>query len=433
MSEDAMTQAPPRTGIEEWRGHWTLVLAGVLGFSMTAMASITLGIFTQPLEREFGWSRSEVASGFAAFAITSFILSPVFGHLIDRFGARRIGLAGVTLVGVCFGLFGTTSASLVNWLGLWVLFSIASQMAKPTIWTLSVASCFTNSRGLALAVTLAGSGLGNSFAGLYANHLIEGFGWRLAYPIMGLSWAGVVLVINYFFLWGRTGQMRTTSQNNTSVATPPGLTLREGLRSASFYKIASAHFFATLLLCALMMQLVPLLTVTGLSRVDAVRIASSLGIASIIGKLICGALVDFLPGKYIGAVIYAMPIIPCAALLTPNDDALVRLIPIIALGLSVGGQVHMHPYLATRYFGLRSYGTLMGFIGSIGSIAIGLGPFLSGWVFDATKSYDLVLIAGIPISIVGALLLLTLGRYPDAPARADEPAHLGAAKPVAAA
>jgi len=138
-----------------------------------------------------------------------------------------------------------------------------------------------------------------------------------------------------------------------------------------------------------------------------------------------------MPGKYIAAAIYALPILPCAALLTPNDDPLARLFPIFALGLSVGGQVHMHPYLGTRYFGLRSFGTLMGFIGSITSIAVGLGPFLAGWVFDATQGYDLVLIAGIPISIAAALLLLSLGRYPDAPARVDRPGRLGTPEPAA--
>jgi len=181
-----------------------------------------------------------------------------------------------------------------------------------------------------------------------------------------------------------------------------------------------------------MMQLVPVLTVTGLSRPDAVWIASTIGVASILGKLICGALVDRMPGKYIAAAVYALPVIPCIALLTPNDDALARLLPIFALGLSVGGQIHMHPYLGTRYFGLRSFGTLMGFIGSIVSIAIGLGPFLAGWVFDQTRSYDMVLIAGIPISIAAALLLLSLGRYPDAPATTERPRPLRAGEPATA-
>ncbi len=95
-----MTETTPRTAGQEWRAHWTLVLAGVIGFSMTAMASISLGIFTEPLEHAFGWSRKEVNSGFLAFAAASLFLSPVFGHLIDRFGPRRVGLPGMALVSI---------------------------------------------------------------------------------------------------------------------------------------------------------------------------------------------------------------------------------------------------------------------------------------------------------------------------------------------
>ena len=65
------------------------------------------------------------------------------------------------------------------------------------------------------------------------------------------------------------------------------------------------------------------------------------------------------------------------------------------------------------------------------ALFVGLGPFFSGWVYDATGSYELVMIGGIVVSIAGALLLLSLGRYPDAVATVG-PAGLGAAKPVAA-
>lgn len=45
--------------------------------------------------------------------------------------------------------------------------------------------------------------------------------------------------------------------------------------------------------------------------------------------------------------------------------------------------------------------------------AIGVGPVLAGFVFDRTQSYDLVLMAGIPSAIVSAVLLFSLGRYPE--------------------
>ena len=427
-----MTDSMRRTAGQEWRGHWTLVLAGLLGFSLSAIASISLGVFTQPLQKAFGWSRSEVASGLLAYSITFVVTSPIFGNLVDRFGPRRTGIPGVILVGLGFALFATATGSLISWLFLWAIFALLSQAAKATIWTAAVASEFHASRGLALAITLAGSGVGNSVAQLSSYYLIDAFGWRLAYVIMGLAWGGVVALACHFFLWGRSDRLRVADARTEAPAElPPGMTIGQSLRTWNFAALAGAAFCGELLVGAMMMQLVPVLTGTGLSRADAAWIGGAIGIITIAGKLICGALVDRLPGKYIAAAVIALPVITCGALLTPSNDPVARLIPMAAFGLSVGGLIHMLPYLTTRYFGLRAFGTIFGFIGSIIGIAVGLGPFFSGWVFDATGSYDLVMIAGIIVSIAGALLLLSLGHYPEAAARTDGAADL-AAEPIPA-
>jgi MFS family permease len=428
-----MDVATPPTVAQEWRSHWTLVFAGLLGFSLSAIGSISLGVFTQPLQKAFGWSRSEVASGLLAYSITFVVTSPIFGNLVDRFGPRRTGIPGVIVVGLGFALFATATGSLVNWLLLWAVFALLSQAAKATIWTAAVASEFHASRGLALAVTLAGSGVGNSTAQLSSYYLINEFGWRLAYLIMGLGWGGVVALACYFFLWGRSDRLRVNPATTAAPAeTWSGMTVREGLKTWNFAALAGAAFCGELLVGAMMMQLVPVLTGTGLSRADAAWVGGAIGIITIAGKLICGALVDHLPGKYIAAVVIALPVITCGALLTPSSDPIARLIPMTAFGLSVGGLIHMLPYLTTRYFGLKSFGTIFGFIGSIIAIAVGLGPYFSGKVFDVTGSYDLVMIGGIVVSIVGALLLLSLGRYPEMAKSSGKPGRLNRAGPLAA-
>jgi MFS family permease len=344
-----MDVTAPRTAAQEWRSHWTLVFAGLLGFSLSAIASISLGVFTQPLEQAFGWSRSQVTSGLLSYSVGMVVLSPIFGNMVDRWGPRRVGIPGVLLTGIGFALFGTATGSLVNWLFLWIVFALLSQVAKATVWTAAVSSEFRASRGLALAVTLAGSGVGNSVAQISSYYLINEFGWRLAYVIMGVGWGGVVALACYFFLYGRSDRLRVSvTATSTPAEVLTGMTVREGLRTWSFAALAGAAFFGELLVGAVMMQLVPVLTATGLSRPGAAWLAGMIGISTIAGKLICGALVDHLPGKYIAAVVIALPVITCAMLLTPNSDPMARLIPMIAFGLSVGGLIHMRPYHPTR-------------------------------------------------------------------------------------
>src|SRR6185369_15705954 len=119
-----------------------------------------------------------------------------------------------------------------------------------------------------------GSGVGNSAAQISSYYLIDEFGWRLAYVIMGLVWGGIVAIACYFFLWGRTDRLRTsgaTTKAPTEILS--GMTVREGLKTWNFIALAGAAFFGELLVGAIMMQLVPVLTGTGLSRVDAAWLA----------------------------------------------------------------------------------------------------------------------------------------------------------------
>ena len=126
-----------------------------------------------------------------------------------------------------------------------------------------------------------------------------------------------------------------------------------------------------------------------------------------------GALVDRIAGNRLGAICYLLPGIATAGLLIPSDSVYVRLAPVLLLTFAGGAIVHLFSYLTTRYFGLRAYGAIFGVIASVMSLGVGVGPMVGGFIFDMTKSYDLFLLAGVPIAIFNAILILSLGRYPD--------------------
>jgi len=79
------------------------------------------------------------------------------------------------------------------------------------------------------------------------------------------------------------------------------------------------------------------------------------------------------------------------------------------LGIGFGAESDLMPYLTARYFGLKAFGEIYGWI--FGAFAFGavLGPFLMGWVFDTTGSYQRALLILIPATSLGAGLMLPLG------------------------
>jgi len=139
----------------------------------------------------------------------------------------------------------------------------------------------------------------------------------------------------------------------------------------------------------------------------------------VIGKLICGTVASRIDGKYIMAFLLALPIATSLILMEPTITTMSAGLAIGFLGFSSGGQLEMLVYVTARHFGLKAFGTLFGVIGGVLSLAIGIGPPIAGWLYDLGNSYDPMLIANIPLSLIGVGLMLIMRHYPDqAPAAA---------------
>ena len=146
---DAKTQAR-----EELRGHWTLIMAAAIGFAFSSVVAASTGVFMEPMGKEFGWSRTLLSSALSISAVGTALFSPLFGVLIDRWGTRRMALAGTVLAGLMISWLSQLSGSAVEWIGFWILYTVAGLMIKSTVWTAAVSSVFTAGRGLALGLTL---------------------------------------------------------------------------------------------------------------------------------------------------------------------------------------------------------------------------------------------------------------------------------------
>jgi predicted MFS family arabinose efflux permease len=284
-----------------------------------------------------------------------------------------------------------------------------------TVWSKAIANNFSKSRGLALSLAMMGNGVTTIIAPLLANYLIEHYGWRTAYVTLGLGWGGLVTVAAFFMLHDRRGQRHaeTVEEQQQPAAPATGYTVSEGLRSAAFIKTVTSVVLCNILNIGLIVHLVQILAWAGLARDSAVLITSSLGISMMIGTFSFGLVGDRLPAKWVTAFTVAAPALSCALLLQPNLSLLQGAIAANFFGLVIGAQMPSYTYLATRYYGMRSFGALQGFGNTATSIATALAPAIASLVFDRTGSYAIYLIAGIPLCLVAALLLLSLGREPQ--------------------
>jgi len=68
-------------------------------------------------------------------------------------------------------------------------------------------------------------------------------------------------------------------------------------------------------------------------------------------------------------------------------------------------------FLTTRYFGLRRFGVLYGYLFAVFSAGSALGPFLMGISFDVFHSYGPVLASFVIALVMAGLLVSRLGGY----------------------
>jgi predicted MFS family arabinose efflux permease len=237
-----------------------------------------------------------------------------------------------------------------------------------------------------------------------AQALIARYGWRMAYLALGSLILLFGLPLTALFVRERPPDVVQAH------SVLHGLTVAQGIRSGVFWILVAALFLGSVSVNGAITHLSPLLTDRGVSAATAALAASVLGLASFCGRLLTGLLLDRFFGPRVGFCFLAAA--AAGILLLANAGSAIPGLGAAALiGLGVGAEADVTPYLLTRYFGLRTFSTLYGFTWTAYAIAGAIGPVLMGHAFDATGSYALLLTLLSAATFLSALLLILLPKY----------------------
>jgi len=388
---------------------WLVVLAGYCGamVSFGSLLVFTFSIFLKPLSGAFGWSRESVSAAFGFAALTVAVCSPPLGHLLDRFGPRRVILPCMAVFGVAFGSLGFLTPRLAHLYAIFVVLGIVGNGTTQMGYSRAVSTWFDQRRGLALALVMAGVGTGAMLFPPIAQALIAGYGWRAAYIVLGALVLVLGIPLTALFVRERPGE---SLERRTIL---DGMTVAQGLRSPAFWILIATLLLSSVSMNGAITHLSPLLTDRGVPAANAALAASMLGLASFFGRLITGFLLDRFFGPRVGFCLSAIAA-GGILLLARAGSSVPGIAAAMLIGLGVGAEADLTPYLLTRYFGLRSFSTLYGFTWTAYAVAGAIGPVWMGKTFDATGSYVSLLTWLSATTLVAAGLLLWLPRYPRA-------------------
>jgi MFS family permease len=399
-------------------GRWRVVAAlFVFTFSM-ATPLATFGVFLPVLSQAFGWSRGAISlaltihlivGGFAAFGV---------GALADRHGPRVVLAGTVALAGAAYGLAATVGAlwEFYLWMGLAVGVGTSGNYVLAAT---TVARCFEQGRGLALGIVLTGLNLGFMTGGPVAAWLIDAFGWRGAYVVLGAMVACVAVPATLcirlpaaFAGSGLAGAERAAWLPATGRAapgsTPPGLALREAVRDRRLWCLTGSWLLGGLVYMMLAVHVVPYALDAGTSLERAAWLLTGLGLASAAGRLLCGALADRQGARLVVWSCFALQLLALVGLLAGLPPSVLPVL-VMLLGLGWGGADTVVAKLTPDIFGLRAIGSVMSILNLGWRVGAGLGPAAAGFVHDATGSYAAAFSAA-AVGLLASVLLLTSAR-----------------------
>lgn len=411
--------SPATTAASEWRRHWPLVAATTAGMALASMLTASFGVMLEPMERELGWSRAQISSGPAVVSMMGLFLAAPAGFLIDRLGAWRTGLLVVVISFCSISLMSMVGNHLWHWWIAWALFGIPAAFTS-TVWLAPVSTIFDKGRGMAIAITISGTGISAALVPPIAEFFVQNYDWRAGFLGLGVIWCTVAFVLVFAFVPRRRLSLPPDDAPDVPVAARTGgLTPREGFRSRNFHLLFFASLISSFSGVALILNLVPVLTFTGLSRINAVTVAGTMGIAAIIGRIIGGWLMDRYDVRKlaVGASMISV-IFPIGLIVAPGNFG-AAMVAIIAYGLTGGMKMNAIVYLTSTHLGPRSFGLFYGAISTTTTIAMGIGPFVANYIYDMTQSYNPVIWATLPCFIGAGLLFALLGPAPDFSKSAD--------------
>ncbi|MBN2239869.1 MAG: MFS transporter [Dehalococcoidales bacterium] len=383
---------------------WWIVVSGCI---MQALHSGLMGqgftVYFLPLQEDFGWSRTLLSTGFSLSNIINGILAPIQGTIADKFGARKMVFAGMVLFGVGFICLSTVHSIVTFFLAFALIASGASLGGYLPI-SIAVLNWFVRKRALALGIASAGHGFGGIIVPIVAWSIIQ-FGWRPTALVSGIT----VLVLGsacslflrhspekYGYLPdGDHPAVLPDTQTDTekisatpvSVPTQADFTLKEAVKTRSYWLIAAGHASAVLTISAVSLHLAPhLVQSLGMSLESAGSYVSLLLFMSIAGRIAGGILADRMDSRWLLAGSMVLHTIGLLILANASNVFHVVLFCIFH-GIAWGARGLIQNSIRAEYFGRKAIGAILGIASIPVVIAIVVSPIFTAWLADLQGDY----------------------------------------------
>lgn len=434
-----VSERPPtrRPGI--FHGWW-IVVTSMMGAGVgMGIGGVGLGVFVEPMTGDLGWSRAAMGGVFIIRAIVMAVLGPLMGPIVDRkMGAPVLYVGGGFIAG---GSIILLSMATEIW-QFYVLFGLGWSLgqlafAGNVLTGPIVAKWFIRKRGRAMGIYTMGIPIGSIIFVPLNAVLVTTFGWQASWVILGVAtWLLTIPIAALTMrrqpedmglfpdgaLTADEAQLSGAAAGRPGVAagqSPRDWTLTQALRTPALYLLMLSFLMMGLAMGIFTIHQVPAITDKGFDLAVASIVSVTLSVCSFIVKPTVGFLSERFSPRHLCAL--CMTVGALGVVTLGLAETMVFLFVFAACyGFGAGATPVFQNVIWADYFGRRYLGSIRGMIAPVAALGGGVSPFIAGWMFDSTGSYDSVLVTmGLGAFVAAGLMLVARPprfRAPAAPA-----------------
>ncbi len=393
---------------------WVVVAITFLALLVTSSVRAAPGVLITPLEREYGWDRAAISAAIAVSILTFGLGGPLSGTLVERFGPRKVILAGCTLVAA--GLLAMlTLQDLWQFFAFWgIVVGIGTGAVGNVLGATVAHRWFRTHRGMILGAFGAATSTGQLIFIPAMASLTVNIGWRAAIQLL-VAISILVLVPVAIFMRDRPEDLGlkafgeqlvlTDAERASDIRTTP---LRTAVRTGDFWLLAGSFFICGYTSNGLIgTHLIPHALDHGFTEVTAAGAVGLMGAMNIVGTLGSGWLSDRYDNRKLLAAYYGFRALSLS-LLPLIFDVQGLYIFAFVYGLDWIATVPPTANLVASIYGRASLGTIYGWVFFSHMVGAALAAYAAGYAHTILGDYHLMFISAALFGLVAAGLALRI-------------------------
>ncbi|GAA4720334.1 MFS transporter [Brevibacillus fulvus] len=391
---------------------WVIVLISAIGIFFSGPGqTYSNSVFIESYIHDLQLDRTAVSGIYSLATLISGLLLFLVGKAVDRYGRRVM----MTLAGVCLGLACFWNSTVAGPFTLFVGFFMVRFFGQGSLTLIPntlVSQWFIKRRGRALSFAGLGGLLGAACFPPLGNWLIESYGWRVAWMVLGTALLLIFVPIAFFFVRNRPEEVglqpdqiadKQEGEAGSSPVTDISWTLAEATKTRAFWFMLICTAIPAMIYTGVTFQIFSIMEEHHISRTTTAFVLSLVPLVSFVCSLASGFIVERVKVHTMFGLTLLLNIAAPLLLIFAHSDAMVFCFA-IAWGVAQGFMNIPLNVVWPNYFGRKHLGSINSVTTAATVIGSALGPIPFGWVYDYLGAYNPILWVTVVFWGLGALL-----------------------------